>query len=352
MKYERLPNLTAVRFILATLVVTFHIHQFCHNRGFPFFDNLAILNKGTEAVYMFFSLSGFLIIRQLYREKAITSSIDLAKFFKRRALRILPLYYIVLLFGLFYYRFILPYFGFNYENNYNLIWGIFLSFTLFPNIFASYKPGGILEVLWSLGIEEQFYLLIAPLIYILPFKQIVRFLLFFTWVYFVLYFSDYFPFLKKYSMLFFYFSFSGICSIWAFNNKIKLQKFNTIVFIIFGLYFTTSIFKNSLTDFYYHLLSILLFGFTISILVEKPFMVLENRLLNYLGKISYGIYMFHAIMMQMVGFLYLKFKVPLKISSLNSILIFNFSVLFFTILAAHLSYKYIESYFLNLKKHS
>jgi peptidoglycan/LPS O-acetylase OafA/YrhL len=349
MKYERLPNLTAIRFILASLVVTFHIHQFCQKRGFPFFDNLSILNKGSEAVYMFFSLSGFLIIRQLYMEKSISGSINLKNFFTRRALRILPLYYLVLSFGLVYYRFILPYFGFNYENNYNLIWGIFLSFTLFPNIFASYEPGGIIEALWSIGIEEQFYLLIAPLIFILPFKQIVRFLLFFTAVYFILYFSNYVPFLNKYSMLFFYFSFSGICSILALNNKIKLQKFSVLVFIIFGLYFTTSIFKNSLTDLYYHLFSMLLFGFTICILAGKSLMILENKRLNYLGKISYGIYMYHAIMMQIVGFLFLKFRFPLIISSINSIIIFNLLVFVLTIVTAHLSYKYVESYFLNLK---
>ena len=64
-----LPNLTSLRFVLAFLVVVFHIHQFFQNRGFPFFNHLAVLNKGDEAVWMFFSLSGFLIIRQLFVEK-------------------------------------------------------------------------------------------------------------------------------------------------------------------------------------------------------------------------------------------------------------------------------------------
>lgn len=347
---KKLPNLTPLRFILASLVVVFHIHEFCQNRNFPFFDDLSILNKGHEAVFMFFSLSGFLIIRQLFMEKSATNSINLKHFFLKRILRIFPLYYLVLSFGLVYYRFILPYFGFDYQNNYDLLCGIFLSYTFFPNILALYNPGGIIEVLWSIGIEEQFYLLIAPLIFILPFKLIVRFLLFFTTVYFFLYFSEWMSFLKSYNMLFFYFSFSGICSIISLNNNIKFQKFKYFFFAIFIIYFTTSLFKNNLNAMFYHLFSMLLFGIIISILAEKPIKILENKVLNHLGKISYGVYMYHAIMMQVVGFLFLKSNVYLKISNLNSILLFNVLVFIFTIITAHLSYQYFESYFLNLKR--
>lgn len=347
---KKLPNITSLRFVLASLVVIFHVSQFCKNRGFPFFNDSSIFNKGEEAVCMFFSLSGFLIIRQLYVEKSTYNSIHLKHFFRNRIVRIFPLYYLILTFGLLYYRFIIPYFGFDYENNYNLIQGVFLSYTFFPNIFALYKPGGIIEILWSIGIEEQFYVLIAPLVYLVSYKNIVRVLLFFTTVYFMLYFSDWLPFLKKYSMLFFYFSFSGICSVLLLNNKIKLQKFSPLFFVIFILYFTTSIFKNNLSNTFYHLFSMFLFGLLICTLVEKPIKIMEHKLLNYLGKISYGIYMYHAILMQMVGFVFLKFSIPLKITSLESILLFNFLVFISTIITAHLSYKYFESYFLNLKK--
>lgn len=347
---KKLPNINGLRFILASLVVIFHIPQFCQNREFPFFNELSVFNKGEEAVYMFFSLSGFLIIRQLYLEKSVSNSINLKHFFLRRIVRIFPLYYLVLSFGLVYYRFILPHFGFSYQNNYDLIQGVFLSYTFFPNIFALYKPGGIIEILWSIGIEEQFYLLIAPLIFILPFKYIVRSLGFFTLVYFTLYFSDWLPFLEKYYMLFFYFSFSGMCSILLLNNTIKPQKIRIFLFVVFVLYFTTSIFKNNLNNIFYHFFSMILFGLMICILVVKPIKILENKVLNHLGKISYGIYMYHAIMMQLAGFIFLKFNIHLKISNLESILLFNFLVFTFTIITAHLSYRYFESYFLNLKK--
>lgn len=344
-----IPNLTGLRFVLAFFVVVFHIPQFCQNRGFPFFNNLAIFNKGEEAVCMFFSLSGFLIIRQLYIEKSTTNSINLYRFFRRRILRIFPLYYLVLTFGFIYYRLILPSMGFNFENNYDLIHGIFLSFTFFPNIFATYSPGGIIEVLWSIGIEEQFYLLIAPLFFLLPFKKIIRFLILFTIIYFLIYVSEFVKFILDYKMLFFYFSFSGLCSILNLNNSIKLQKFRYLFITLFVVYFTSSIFINNLTHLQYHLLSMILFGLTLCSFTEKPIKLLENNMMIYLGKISYGVYMYHAIMMQFIGFLYLKSNLYFKVSNLSSIIIFNLLVLFSTIVIAHLSFKYFEGYFLKFK---
>ncbi len=252
---KRIPNLTSIRFILALLVVIFHIAQFSKNREFPFFNDLAIFHKGTEAVYMFFSLSGFLIIKQLFIEKTHTNSINLKSFYLRRILRIFPLYYLVLTFGFLYYHLILPLFGFEFENNYDLLSGIFLSITFFPNIFSTYSPGGILEILWSIGIEEQFYLFIAPLFLLLPLKRIVLFLGLFTSIYFLMYFSEYLVFLKKYNMLFFYFSFGGLCSIVFNHNFVQtlIKKIRFPILLIFIIYFTTTIFENNFNLFFYNL---------------------------------------------------------------------------------------------------
>ncbi|QYS87889.1 acyltransferase [Flavobacterium oreochromis] len=241
-------------------------------------------------------------------------------------------------------------FGFDYENNYNLAYGILLSYTFFPNIFASYSPGGIIEILWSIGIEEQFYLLIAPLIYIIPLKKINQILLVFTIFFFLIYFSELIIFLRNYNMLFFYFSFSGLCSIMSLNRRINFHSFKYLLFFLFIIYFTTSIFRNNLTDFYYHLISMILFGLILYNLSEKPIKLLENKWIIYLGKISFGIYMYHSIMMQFVGFIFLKSNIHLKISNLNSIIIFNILVFISTIIIAHLSFKYFESYFLKLKE--
>ena len=69
---ERIPNITGLRFYLAVFVMIFHISEFCSKHNIPFYNSLSLFHKGYEAVCVFFSLSGFLIIRQLYLEKEIT----------------------------------------------------------------------------------------------------------------------------------------------------------------------------------------------------------------------------------------------------------------------------------------
>ena len=304
---QTLPNLTGLRFFLAVLVVLFHVPQFCQNRGFPFFYDLPVFQKGTEAVYMFFSLSGFLIIRQLYLEKAFQKTINLKAFFIRRALRILPLYYLVLTVGFLYYRVVLPHLGYPQEYSYELLTGILLSVTIFPNIFFTYYPGGVLEILWSIGVEEQFYILFAPLLFVLPLNRIKPFLLLFTVGYMVVYFAGGTNFLRDYQMLFFYFSFSGLCSVLFLKEGLagRMKAFKLPIFVLILLYFSTNLFIDYLPEVVYHLAGMLLFGLGISLLAQKPIGIFENKHLVYLGKISYGIYMLHPIVKQVVGFLFL-----------------------------------------------
>ena len=93
-----------------------------------------------------------------------------------------------------------------------------------------------------------------------------------------------------------------------------------------------------------------LFPITILSLSVSPLFTIKSKFMNHLGKISYGIYMYHAFAIQMVGFLILK---------LNSIQILPSSVLIFlsfflvttiTILIAHISYVFFEKKLISLKK--
>ena len=345
------PNITSLRFILASLVMVGHVWEFSKNRGFPFFNSWPIFNKSTEAVYLFFSLSGFLIIKQLYTEKATTNNINLKKFYTKRALRIFPLYYFVLLFGFLYYHFILKYFGFEYHNNYDLATGLLLSLTFFSNIFSTYAPGGILEILWSIGIEEQFYLVIAPLLLVIPKNRILQFLCVFTMGYFLLFSLDFFHFLISYQMVFFYFSFAGFCALYLeknyFQKSISLLRYP--LYLIAFVYFTTNFFKNNLEPFYYQFFSFILFGLFIAVFVSKPLIFFQNKWMVYLGKISYGLYMYHAIVLQFVGLIYLKFLSEFSLKNTTDIVLINLLVFVITITVAHFSYKYFESYFIKLK---
>ncbi|AZB08416.1 acyltransferase [Chryseobacterium sp. G0162] len=346
---KRLPNITSLRFFLALLVVIFHIPQFFDNRGLPTFYGLPLFDKGREAVYMFFSLSGFLIIRQLFDEKRITGKINLKNFYIRRIIRIFPLYYLVAIIGLLYYNIILPQLGFEFKSEYNLWEGIILLFTFFPNIFATFEPGGILEILWSIGIEEQFYLLIAPLILLISLKNIKAFLLIFTVLFIGLYHMPGLEFLDEYRMMFFYFSFAGWCSL----LKFKTNKYCNILQIISGvlllIYFTTDLFINSMSEFQYRVFSMVLFGFFLIFFTQKKISFFENKKLIYLGKISYGIYMYHTIVMQSIGFILLQLVSKYNISDYAVIVSSYLMIPLITVWIAHFSYQHYEKRFLALK---
>ena len=346
---HQIPNLTSLRFILAILVVLFHTPEFFANRNLPFYNNYSLFLKGNESVWMFFSLSGFLIIKQLHDEKISTNTINLKRFFKNRILRIFPLYYLVLIYGFIHYQIILPKLGFQFENTYNIWEGILLSSTFFSNIFLTYSPGGILEILWSIGIEEQFYIVIAPLFFLLPKSKIKTTLISITITYLLLFTSSVFPFLKEYKMYFFYFTFSGLCSIYL--EKINFHKlFSYIIYLIILIYTLSNFFKDNLNENQYLIFSMLLFGLFLSVLSKKPITLLKNKTFKYLGTISYGIYMVHAIAMQIVGLIYIKLNFENQISNTLYIISYTFLIILLSVIMAHFSYKYYESYFLKFKK--
>jgi peptidoglycan/LPS O-acetylase OafA/YrhL len=114
-----------------------------------------IWGKGPAGVDLFFCISGFLITSLLLREKARSGSVALAAFYTRRALRILPLYYVMLLMYLGF-AFFLPAAAPQREHFFRT-WPWYASFT--ANWFADFGvPHAILfSFAWSLCIEEQFY---------------------------------------------------------------------------------------------------------------------------------------------------------------------------------------------------
>jgi len=350
---ERIPNITGLRFFLAVFVMIFHTAEFCSKHNIPFYNSLPLFHKGYEAVCMFFSLSGFLIIRQLYLEKEKTKTISLKNFYFRRALRIFPLYFLILIFGLIYYNYILPKLGYveGFNTNYNLYEGLLLSVFFMPNVFAAlYKPGGIIEVLWSIGVEEQFYLFVAPMLLLLPLKRINLFLLVFTIVVFIMYFNNEGNIVSKYNMLFFYFTSSGIVSIILTKNMQLVNNKLIALFLLafFVFYFTTNFFVNSLSLANYNLFSMLLFSLVIGFLSYKPYWVLNHNVTTYLGKISYGIYLYHVIVIQFIGLIYIKIFSKLELNFYLIVLVYNSIVLLMTIYISHLSYQYFEKFFINL----
>src|SRR5690554_2616338 len=153
MKY--IKELDSVRAIAAIIVIVQH-----------WSSDLSLFN-GIDGVAIFFVLSGFLITSILFGSKDDIESfpenkIDVFRsFFFRRALRIFPLYYLVVFFVYFTKG----------EGLYDLHY-----YLLFFSNYYIYKmeSWNIITHLWSISVEEQFYLfwpiiiLLLKRIYILP----------------------------------------------------------------------------------------------------------------------------------------------------------------------------------------
>lgn len=114
---------------------------------------LAGLQFGGSGVDLFFLLSGWLIGSQLFAEKEKFGNLEVKRFWIRRWMRTLPAYYVVLTITLIqlymtkdYVKDPLPYFTFWQNYDYPLTY---------------------FYISWSLSVEEQFYLIIAPLLVVL-----------------------------------------------------------------------------------------------------------------------------------------------------------------------------------------
>ncbi len=146
--YPRIASLDGIRALAVGTVIACHLAQ-----RFPL--RTAILPP-IDGVQIFFVLSGFLITLLLLREQADTGEIDLPSFYKRRILRILPPFYIYLAFvGLLCVC-----------TAQAIPWGSLLSAGLFVSNVDPHGASLFTSHVWSLAVEEQFYLL-WPLLLVL-----------------------------------------------------------------------------------------------------------------------------------------------------------------------------------------
>jgi peptidoglycan/LPS O-acetylase OafA/YrhL len=147
------PELDALRFLAFSLVFVYHTAASIKAQMFASGAIQSAIARtvtaGGYGVDIFFLLSAYLITELLMREKARVGTVDAVAFYVRRALRIWPLYYFFLIFTLVGSHFtpmqfpsgaILPMFLF-----YGNFW--FMTHPFF-------SPASLL---WSVSIEEQFY---------------------------------------------------------------------------------------------------------------------------------------------------------------------------------------------------
>lgn len=348
-----LPNLDVLRFVLASLVLIQHVALLSKVMGLPGYSDLPIFFKGTEAVYMFFTLSGFLIIRLIYLEKE-KGGFSIRKFYMRRILRIFPLYYLIVFIGFLLNHVVLPYFNFELDYNYGLTEAILLTTFFLPNVYAQmYEIGAVHQVIWSIGIEEQFYIIIAPFSYFIKKNWLLNGLIALTVIYFLIFHISGIDFFQKYRLLYFFLFFGGVISILEEKKKLNFLKTYKIIPIsivaLMVLYFTTNIF-NFESLFWKDLVVVVLMGLFIhTISCNHHGLIIKSKVFNYLGKISYGIYMYHIIVIYFVLFMFLKLEFLNALNDVTVIILINLFVVLLTLFISHLSYQYFEKGFLQLK---
>lgn len=81
---------------------------------------------------------------------------------------------------------------------------------------------------------------------------------------------------------------------------------------------------------------------------ENSFLKLENKFLNFLGSISYGIYMYHFIIIFIVIKMMAYFKILVSFNFLQNIILYS-AIIILTIIISFISYHLFEKRFLKLK---
>ena len=345
-----LPGLNGIRAIAAMAVVITHINNRLEYYGIP---NAPLLDLASYGVTIFFTLSGFLITFLLLKELEKTNTIDVKKFYMRRILRIWPLYYVYLIIVIFI------------NGITNIQWPILFYLLMIPNLKNSFV--GILNTIvgdkimtfmvghyWSLGVEEQFYafwpwivkksknllyfLILFPIAFILL-KLTLRI---FDAHYNILVFVNY----TRFGCL----TIGGLGAYLYFKNYKKIEILNNkwieIVAWLFFIIVTANKFHiTSIID--HEIISI----FTLIIIFNqinnpKKLISLENKIFDYLGKISFGLYVYNPLVIYLMTFLFNFFVIKNTFIKQSLIYVLVIPAL---ILVAHISYNYFEKRFLKLK---
>ncbi len=260
-----------------------------------------LIPNGGFGVHLFFVLSGFLIttiLLQAIKNKEAKKMVIIRNFIIRRALRIFPLYYLTIIFLLFI--------------DYPFKEGSLPYITLYLSNILIYQTKSFFEFSysWSLAVEEQFYLIWPWLIVFIKEKHlkiifIVSILVgVLTTFYTVIILGNWAGSFLMFSCM----QSFGIGGGYAYlknNDKLKhfskLIKISVLVALFFHFYWAFNPEIANKNSFWFltinSIISIWIIHLIIhnkSLFIKKYF--LENRVLNKIGQISYGIYLFHVVL--------------------------------------------------------
>ncbi len=364
-------HLDALRGIMASYVtlVHFYILYTLNKTNQLVIKNLSYLSfvqLGQVFMTVFFVLSGFLITYILLIEKEKSDTIYFKKFYLRRAFRILPMYFLALASMYFFYK--------SACKQASLI-GTPLCVELkertlyyilmVPNwAHAIDKTLPHISNYWSIGAEEQFYL-IWPLVLYFSRNFIRTFFGIYIFYCLVLismvilgnlYFEKNQTFTNIAKLIdytrFGAFSFGGLMAFYLLHHTsalyVKTHEFFTkksTQIICLLLPFVINIVPNEHVVFLKHILIIPCCGIIIYNLAfdDASFLKIDNKILNYIGKITYSLYILNQIVIDIVIKICfgLHFKNPYKIFIVTMVILFVASII---------CYELIEKPFMKLRR--
>jgi peptidoglycan/LPS O-acetylase OafA/YrhL len=364
------PGLNGLRFFAALLVVFGHVDLLKEYHGYSNLQsNLAVYELGRLGVTFFFVLSGFLITYLLFAEQQATGKISVRKFYVRRVLRIWPLYFLLVFLAFI----VLPRIRFfdipgltdNLPVYFRYTFPLFLLFL--PQLALSiYPPVPYAEPLWSIGVEEQFYLL-WPLVV----KSVRRFLPLALGIVIAGFLIKQLAFMLasrsrdpeavrywNYFINYFYFTRIECMSIGAIGAWLVFKQKRSVLGFLYNratqviVYLLTAyllITEELKPVFNYTLYSVLFCVIILNIATNpRSLFKIEGRLFTFLGNISYSIYMLHEIAIKISIAALTKFYGTSFADTASNVALYVASIAL-TLLLASVSYLFYERKFLRLK---
>jgi peptidoglycan/LPS O-acetylase OafA/YrhL len=350
------PQIDSIRGLSFIAIFLFHAVRITDKPFFlsGFFGYLySNLPLGLE---VFFVLSSFLLTWLGFNEYEKRGNFSFKNYFTRRALRIWPLYFFILFLGFIVIRAVAVYFhsAITLPNAWYYIFFIANFYTL-DHVF-------FLRLLWTISVEEQFYLFWGLSLKIF-YKNIgwVISVLMVTSVLFSIYaitnqVSSYFNTL---TYLFDFACGASAAMLLFRENKLveRLKKLSStgrkifysyLVFHFIFFYFLNQFSTGLLNDFlalicrYIFVIYMALFIARQVVQNSQDTFLAKNRFLILTGKMSYGLYCYHGITITLLNLLLLKYHLQ------NGIMVIIYFVINYAL--ATISYFYLERPFLKLKQ--
>ena len=306
------PNLNGIRCIAALLVVFHHLEQAKHSFGIAnIYEQPIIQHAGRLGVGLFFVLSGFLITYLLLDERGRFGDVDIKKFYLRRIFRIWPIYFPIILLSLFVFPHIelLNFPGTNEKLGIHAPERLTLLLLVLPNFaFVLYDLPYWCAQSWSIGVEEQFYYL-WPWLIKYPKRRIGIIILFLASTALLLFLGLHFlnttkqaeqaiitTFLGQFRIQ--TMALGGFCAWLVYNNKTKVldvlfsKKAQIITYTVLIVLFFSGFHFTGFLEVY-----AIFFGIFVLNVSSNPASIisLENPFMNHVGKVSYGLYMYHVV---------------------------------------------------------